>query len=138
MIIKIDSDRAASYAIKVINALVYEQPMQVTIEPFKQKRSGGQNRYLWAALINDFVTQGFVNGRLYGAESWHFFLKKELLPELPEPDEALPGYQKWTETPDGTLILTGSTTKLTTKGFTNYIEKCYAYGCELGIRFSAK
>jgi hypothetical protein len=138
MIIKIDSDRAASYAIKTINSLSYDPPMQITIEPFKAKRTGGQNRYLWAALINDFVEQGFVNGRLYRADVWHYLLKKEILPEVPNEEETLPGYQKWTEMPDGSLILTGSTTKLTTKGFSNYVERCYAYGSELGIRFSVK
>jgi hypothetical protein len=138
MIIKIDSDRAASYAIKTINGLSYDPPMQVTIEKFKRKRTQLQNQSLWAGIISDFVEQGFVGGRLYNAEIWHFFLKKEFLPELPNPEETLPGYQKWTEMPDGSLKLTGSTTKLTTIGFMNYKEKCYAYGCELGIRFSTK
>ncbi len=130
---KIDNDKAKWFAINAIKNLCYDKIMIVSIEPFKAKRSTPQNALLWASLISDFVEQGFVDGRQFSAECWHEYLKREFLPDPGE--DTIEGYQKWTELPDGKLLLTGSTTKLTTKGFSNYIEKCYSFGCEIGIRF---
>lgn len=121
-----------------VKALRLDVDWQVTIEPFKAKRSQPQNRYLWAALLGDFVEQGFFEGRQFSQEVWHEFLKRQFLPEYENPEETLPGYQKWSELPGGELLMVGSTTKLTKTGFQNYMEKCYAFGCELGVRFSAR
>lgn len=44
---------------------------------------------------------------------------------------------KWLEMPDGRLKMIGSTTKLTTSGFSDYLEQCYALGCDLDVRFTA-
>ena len=46
------------------------------------------------------------------------------------------GYRKYEETPDGKRILIGSTQKLTKHGFSLYMEQIYAYGADLGVRFS--
>lgn len=136
-VFKLSDDASKNTIIRAVNALRLECAWQVTIEPFKAKRSQPQNKYLWAALVGDFVEQGFFEGRQFSADVWHEFLKRSFLPEYENPEETLTGYQKWEELPGGGLMMVGSTTKLTSVGFSNYLEKCYAYGCELGIRFSA-
>ena len=136
-VFKVDDQRSKFHAVRAMHDLTLDKPMMVTIEPFKSKRSRSQNSYLWATLISDFVEQGFFEGRQFSQVVWHEFLKRQFLPEYENPEETLAGYQKWEEIPDGKLLMVGSTTKLTKQGFSNYLEKCYAFGAELGVRFSA-
>lgn len=120
-----------------INFLGCDQNLQVVIENFVKKRTPGQNAKLWSSVIGDFVKQGRMNGLNFDAETWHYYLKQEFLPDEFEEGITLEGYQKWTELPDGSLRLTGSTTKLTTKGAAEYLDACYAFGSsELDIRFT--
>jgi hypothetical protein len=136
-IFEIKDAKSKFYAVTAVEALPLDAHMQVTIEPVQKKRSNGQNRKLWASVIGDFVKQGRMDGLNFNAETWHFFLKKEFLPDDGEPGITLDNYVKWIELPDGSLMLTGSTTQLTTKGAAEYIEKCYAFGAdELGIKFT--
>lgn len=132
---KIDSLPAKENAKKAIDALELVPVQQVIIEPFKKQRSKPSNSHMWGYIIDDFVQQGFVNGRQFDAENWHYQLKKWYLPDDNELEDTLPGYHKWEELPDGTLKLTGSTTELTPKGMNNYKERVYAFGAELGIKF---
>lgn len=137
-IFKIDDERSQFHAVRAVQYLALDKPVQVTIEPFKAKRSTPQNSYLWAALLGDFVEQGFFEGRQFSLVVWHEFLKRQFLPEYENQEETLEGYQKWAELPGGELLMVGSTTKLTKRGFNNYMEKCYAFGAEMGIRFTAR
>jgi hypothetical protein len=137
-IFKVSDAKSKFSATSCIQAIDESAAWMVTVEPFKAKRSQPQNRYLWAALLGDFVEQGFFEGSQFSSEVWHEFLKRQFLPEYANDEETLPDYQKWEELPGGDLLMVGSTTKLTTNGFNNYMERCYAMGCELGIRFSAR
>jgi hypothetical protein len=66
-------------------------------------------------------------------------LNGKFLPEdndLEIEDLAKSGYQKWAIDPMGNKVLIGSTTQLTKKGFSQYLEQIHAYGASLGVMFS--
>jgi len=111
--------------------------MDVEILPFKKTRSLGQNSLMWGRMMSDFSTQGIIEGRQYSIPAWHEHLKRNFLPDHYEEGITKKNYIKWLELPLGQLELKGSTTQLTTTGFSQYLERCYAYGAEeLEIRFS--
>lgn len=119
-----------------MQALSLEPVMQVEVKPFQKLRTSDQNRLMWKSLLGDFASQAFVDGRLFGADVWHEHLKELFLPEQAEAGITKEGYQKWLEMPSGKLKMVGSTTKLTTKGMSDYLEQCYAFGCDLDVRFT--
>jgi hypothetical protein len=122
---------------KQISSIPYDGSMVVDIKKYVKKRTNPQNSLAWAGMLNDFSQQVEIDGRKFLPESWHEVLKKNFLPEKFDQELTLPGYKKWEELPDGSMKLVGSTTKLTTKGFSEYMEACYAYGSqEFGVRFS--
>lgn len=133
-----ETPQSIFHAIEVLKSLDRSQPKVMTIAPYKKKRSNGQNSFQWVALLGDFSMQAIIDGRQFAANVWHEHLKEQFLPESYEEGITLKGYMKWQEMPDGKLRMVGSTTKLTTKGFSEYMDRCYAYGGgELGIRFTA-
>jgi hypothetical protein len=137
-IFKIDSEQSKFYAIQAIKAISdYTKPMQITIEPEKKRRSTAQNSLMWVSLLGDFSMQVDFDGKKFLPDIWHDQLKKQFLPETIGTEETLSGYKKWDEMPDGSLKMVGSTKLLTKLGMENYLHKCYAYGCELGIKFTA-
>ena len=112
--------------------------MQVIIQKHVKKRTGGQNKYQWKAILGDISRQVRIDGKGYTPAVWHEHLKGLFLPDVPSEELTLPTYVKWAEMPDGTLKMVGSTTKLTTKGMSVYFEQLYAYAVtELDVRFSA-
>lgn len=137
-IIRIANEAARNLALMQIQALSLEPVMQVEIKRFVKKRNNGQNSFQWVGMLADFSEQGVFDGRTFGVKVWHDYLKEKFLPESYEEGITLKGYVKWQEMPDGSLRCIGSTTKLTTKGFSEYMERCYSYGSqELEIRFTA-
>jgi len=111
--------------------------MVVEIKKYVKKRTNQQNSLAWAGMLNDFSMQVIIDGRKFLPETWHEQLKRNFLPESYDDELTLKGYQKWDLLPDDSMKLVGSTTKLTTKGFSQYMEACYAYGAsEFGVRFS--
>jgi hypothetical protein len=134
---KIDSPRAKEYMLLQLQALSLEPVKIVEVKPFQKLRTSDQNRLMWKSLLGDFASQAFVDGRLFGADVWHEHLKELFLPEHAEDGITKEGYQKWLEMPTGKLKMVGSTTKLTTRGMSDYLEQCYAFGCDLGVRFTA-
>lgn len=113
--------------------------VEVVIREKPKKRTREQNAYAWAGMIKDFETQGWVDGRSFSGEVWHDYLKREHLPETPEEGITLRGYRKWDEAPDGRRVLVGSTTKLTVRGYAEYLTRCMAWGSqELGIMFTVQ
>lgn len=134
----INSEQSKYYAIQALKAISdYTKPLQVTIEPEKKRRSTAQNSLMWVSLLGDFSMQVDFDGKKFLPDIWHDQLKKQFLPETPGTEETLSGYKKWDEMPDGSLKMVGSTKLLTKLGMENYLNKCYAYGCELGINFTA-
>ena len=119
-----------------LQALSCEPVKVVEVKPFQKLRTGDQNRLMWKSLMGDIASQAFVDGRQFSQKVWHEHLKELFLPEQAEEGITTADYVKWLEMPDGSLKMVGSTTKLTTRGMSDYLEQCYAYGCELGVRFT--
>lgn len=136
-IFKVDSDESKFNAVNAVKGLAYDKPMLVTIEPWTEKRTRGQNNLMWGPALGDFARQATLCNRKFKEDVWNFYLKEKFLPDCFIEGITLKRYQKWSEMPDGRLQLKGSTKDLTTKGFSQYMDKCYAYGGELGVRFSA-
>ena len=122
----------------MINNLPLDGSIQVVIEPYKKPRTSSQNALQWAEAISTIAEQAYILGKAYSPNVWHEFLKAKFLPEKYIEGETMEGYQKYIELPDGQIKMVGSTTKLTTKGFSNYMEQVYAYAVtELGVQFHA-
>lgn len=139
-IILIDEQRRA-----IAYAAVRNAPLGIEVvlrEPVKVRKPD-QNSLMWAGPLRDIAAQAWVDGRQYSAEVWHEHLKRLYLPETHDPDLAQLvrspyAWRKWDYTPDGDLILIGSTTGLTVRGFSQYLEQVYAYGAGLGVLFQTK
>lgn len=122
----------------VKNLFRCEKVMVVTIAEYKKTRTRDQNAMQWAGMLEDFANQGRFAGRTFSAFVWHEWLKERYLPEYFKDGITLKDYVKWVAMPGGNLKMVGSTTQLTIKGMSLYLEECYAYGCtELDIKFSA-
>lgn len=120
-----------------------ENPLEILIrEPVKQ-RGMDQNALYWAGPLRDISEQAWVGGRQYSAEIWHESFKRDYLPEEDDSDlvELVKDpftWRKWDWTPNGDRVLIGSTTQLTKRGFSQYLEQIHAYGSLLGVEFSAR
>lgn len=136
--IPLDSAQNQQYAISKIVSLGFDNKLRVVIEPDRKKRSKPQNALMWVSLLGDFSMQVDFDGKQYLPDVWNYQLKVKFLPNHPDPELTMPNYQKWEELPDGSTRLKGSTKHLTKLGMENYLHECYAYGAELGIRFTAK
>lgn len=113
-----------------------QHPLEVIIRKEQTSRSLSANALMWAGPLNDIAQQAWVHGRQYSALVWHEYFKEQFLPELADPEITKEGYKKYEETPEGKRILVGSTSKLTKHGFSLYIENIYAYGANLGVKFT--
>lgn len=113
-----------------------EYPLEVIIREEQKARSLSANALMWAGPLNDIANQAWVHGKQYSALIWHEYFKEQFLPEFANPEITKEGYKKYEETPDGRRILIGSTSKLTKHGFSIYMEQIYAYGANLGVRFT--
>ena len=85
------------------------------------KRTGAQNRILWA-LYNVIADQLKVKGVTYNAATWNEYLKQRYLGCN---DVVLPNGK--------TITLPVSTTTLSKEEFAEYFEKCLAWSAEHGI-----
>jgi hypothetical protein len=113
-----------------------EYPLEVIIRKEQTSRSLSANALMWAGPLNDIAQQAWVHGRQYSALIWHEYFKEQFLPEFANPEITKENYKKYDETPEGKRILVGSTSKLTKHGFSIYMEQIYAYGANLGVRFT--
>jgi hypothetical protein len=113
-----------------------DKPLEVIIREEQKGRSLSANALMWAGPLNDIASQAWVHGKQYSALIWHEYFKEKFLPDFPDSTQVKEGYRKYEETPDGRRVLIGSTQKLTKHGFSLYMEQIYAYGAELGVRFS--
>ena len=110
-------------------------PIEIRIGEQVKGRNKDQNALMWAGPLRDIANQAYVNGQTYSADVWHEHFKREFLPEEADTELTREGYQKWRYLPSGERILKASTGDLTTKGFSIYLEKIYAYGASLGVQF---
>lgn len=115
-----------------------DKPLVITIGEEVKRRKTEQNAFAWASMLKDFYLQGWVNGKQYSQEAWHEYLKTQYLPDHFIEGITLKDYVKWVDSPDGQRKMIGSTTKLSIKGFSEYLERCFAFGAELGIQFTIR
>ena len=82
--------------------------LEITIRPYKAKRSHEQNKRLWA-IYGELADKAWVNGRRYSTETWHEYCKGYFL-----------GFEL-KAMPDGSELKTPiSTTTLNTAEMTEY------------------
>lgn len=110
-------------------------PIEFVIREAVKPRKADQNALYWSGPLADIANQAWVQGRTFSAETWHEHFKREFLPESHIEGMTKEGYQKWDIAPSGERVLIGSTTDLTVRGFSEYLEQIYAYGASLGVKF---
>ena len=113
-------------------------PLEVIIREPVKARGPDQNSLMWAGPLADIAAQAWVDGRQFSAEVWHEHFKREYLPEEFDPELTKEGYRKWDYTPAGERVLIGSTTQLTKRGFSQYLEQIEADGAGMGVQFGAR
>lgn len=120
-----------------------DKPIEIVIRERQKARSMDANARLWAGPLRDIAEQAFVAGRQHEAKIWNEHFKELYLPEdgTPEADPAnghvKDGYRKWVISIKGERRLVGSTTELTSRGFSNYVHQVEAFGASLGVQYSA-
>jgi len=107
----------------VAKQMVDNAPDGYVLEVRPPKRSLDSNRYYWAVLGD--ISEQMVVGKAYEPSIWHVYFKQLFLPDLMQ------------ELPDGSLsIVPPSSTKLTQKEFSEYLEKVVKWALEHDVRFS--
>ncbi len=114
-----------------------ERPLEVLIREQVKARKPDANALMWAGPLKDIAEQAWVQGRQFSAEVWHEHFKEQYLPEEFDPELCRDGYRKWDYTPAGKRVLVGSTTQLTSKGFSQHLEQVFAEGASMGVEFHA-
>jgi len=117
--------------------------IEIVLRERVKVRKPAQNALMWVSALKDIASQAWFDGRQFSEEVLHEHMKREFLPEtfdteLPRLVKDPDTWTKWEYLPDGERILVGSTTKLTTYGFSQYMEQVYAFGASLGVMFGMK
>lgn len=126
-----------SNCLAMVTNLPLDSSMEVVIRPYVRKRKDEQSALYWVRLA-EISEQAWLGCRQYSPEIWAEYMKAKYLPEQYEQGITLDGYEKYATLPDGSRSVIGSTTKLTTRGFANYLTQVEAFGAELGVLFSAR
>lgn len=112
------------------------RPLEVVFREILKPRKLDQNALMWVGPLKDIAEQGYVRGHRLHIKAWHEIFKESYLPEEYDPELCKsPDYQKWAFNRNGDRVLIGSTTDLTVKGFSVYLEQVYADGANLGVTF---
>ena len=135
ILLRTESDKRTAMTIIDNAPLDGIKPLQLTLGEEVKARKPDQNSLMWAGPLKDIAHQVYLDGRTYSPELWHEYFKKEYLPEEFDPELCKEGYQKWDYDPSGDRVCIGSTTELTVKGFSQYLEQIYAFGAEQGVHF---
>lgn len=133
-----ESQRDALVAVASNLPIDKDHPLEAIIRERVKPRTLDQNALMWVGPLRDIAEQAWVQGRQFSDKVWHEHLKTLYLPEDDAPDLpelAIEGYCKWDFDPAGNRILVGSTTQLTKKGFSLYLEQVHAFGAQLGVQF---
>lgn len=110
-------------------------PIEVVIREQVKTRGLDANAAMWAGALKDISEQAWYKGKQYSAEVWHDLYKRLFLVEQYTEGITKEGYEKWTINPHGDRILIGSTTQLTVRGFSEYLEQVHADGASMGVKF---
>lgn len=115
-----------------------DEPIEVVFREEQKIRKPDANALMWVGPLKDISEQAWVNGRQFSDKVWHEHFKREFLPEDDDPnieELAKDGYRKWDICVTGERVLVGSTTELTRKGFSIYLQQVEAFGASLGVMF---
>lgn len=138
------SEAQREYAIQLLKMedMDAEHPREFLIRDMKPQRTVDQNALMWAGIMSTIQSEMKKEGFGYTQDAWHMFCKSKFLPDEQNPpddfeeDDIRDGYQKWLYLPNGERHLNGSTTQLTKKGFSKYLDKICAYFAnEYGVEF---
>jgi len=104
------------------------QKITITLEPYKKKRSGAQNRYYWSVVIG--TVRQFIND--YGNDFSPDDVHEYLMEHVGGYTQIVPMMYKGKAT-DKMLTRRKSSTKLTTKEWDEYMQKIYVWASERNI-----
>jgi len=136
ILLRTELQRETAFAVIRNIPLDAERPLEMLVREEVKARKPDQNSLMWVGPLADIAEQGYVCGRTYTAETWHDYFKREYLPEEYDPELCKSEtYRKWDFSPSGERILVGSTTDLTVKGFSQYLEQVIAFGAAIGVQF---
>lgn len=110
-------------------------PVEFLLREEVKGRKPDQNALMWSGPLVDIAVQCWAEGRQYSDVVWHEYFKAQFLPEDFYPELCKEGYRKWDFDPGGNRVLIGSTTGLTIKGFSQYLEQIHAFGAQMGVEF---
>lgn len=97
----------------------------------KDTRSVKQNAFLWAGVYSEISLQAVVRGERWIAEAWHELFKRMFLGYRYERQPGIAGVSK-----DRAVRVLRSTTELSVKEMSVYLDKVLAYGTtDLGVTF---
>ena len=142
--IKLMSASIRDNATKQVQNLPCDGSIEICIRPITKTRSASANARHWAAVMKDLSEQAYVDGKRFSVDIWHEFLKAKFLPSPECEDIALlvknpEKYQLFASMPDGSIKCVGSTTQLTVRGFSEYMEAVQSWAAsECGVMFSAR
>lgn len=137
ILLRAEMQRDAAIALLRNLPLDASKPLELVVREEVKARKPDQNALMWAGPLKDIAQQAWVDGRQYRDVVWHEHFKEMFLPDEFDADLCKEGYRKYDFTPAGKRVLVGSTTELTVKGFSQYLEQVYAFGANLGVQFHA-
>ncbi len=95
------------------------QPLVVSVDAYQAKRSGEQNRRLWA-LLTDIAEQAVIDGARFSKEAWFEHFKSEYAPKQ--------------EGPRGLVAV--STTQMNKQQFADFMTRIEVHAVQvLGVEF---
>ena len=112
-------------AMEAIRAIPLNEVWECDLRPWKSTRSQEQNALYWVRLT-EISEQLFPDGKTYGPEVYHEYLKGRFLGKIQIPlgdDES-------------DVFVSESTTKLKVSDFADYLTQVEAWGAEHGVHFS--
>lgn len=121
----------------LLSSLKEGKILEVKVYVYRKTRTIEQNKYMWRQL-KTIADQVYIDGRKFSEQVWHISMKHKFLPEDDGPNEMCKeGYTKWGfDLFTGERFLVGSTTQLTTAGFTEYMHQVEAFAAgDLGVQF---
>lgn len=102
-------------------AKLFSEPFEIVLRPLKAKRSGDQNKRMWA-LLREVAATVWVDGRQYADETWHLHFRQTFIGM----DEVV--------MPDGKVVATPiSTTTLNVEDMGTYMQNIEQWCVEQGF-----
>lgn len=112
------------------------KPLEFILREEVKERKLTQQGLMWVGPLKDMAEQIWVEKRRFSEKVWHHHMKGLYLPEHFDPELCVSeDYVKWEFDQSGDPVLVGSTTDLTVRGFSQYLEQVHAFGANMGVMF---